>query len=445
MTFEPAQTDETMAADAEVIDLCRELIRIDTSNYGPDGGQGERLAAERVAELLDEVGIATGVYESEPGRTSLVAHWEPEGTDTGIPPLLIHGHLDVVPANAADWKLDPFGAEIFDGCVWGRGAVDMKDFDAMLLSVVRARIRAGRPPRRPIRLVFTADEEAGGMKGSQWLADHHPETVSDCSEAIGEVGGFSLTIRDDLRLYLLQTAEKGISWLKLVADGTAGHGSMRNDDNAITELATAVNRIGTYNWPYRITPAQQAFIDALSQALGIDLGPADVEEQLARLGSIARMVGATMANTANPTMLDGGYKANVIPGQASATIDGRTLPGAEDEFFETISQLIGDKVRYEKQTHLPSVETEFAGALTEAMQTSLAAEDSGARAVPFMMSGGTDAKAWDRLGVRCFGFTPLRLPPQMDFAGMFHGVDERVPTESLRFGARVLDRFLDIA
>ncbi len=445
MTYEPAKTGDGMAVDGEVVDLCRELIRIDTSNYGPDGGPGERAAAERVTELLDEVGIATKVYESEPRRTSLVAHWEPDGVDTSIPPLLIHGHLDVVPANSADWKLDPFGAEIFDGCVWGRGAVDMKDFDAMLLSVVRARIRAGRPPRRPIRLVFTADEEAGGMKGSQWLADHHPDAVNDCSEAIGEVGGFSLSIRDDLRLYLIQTAEKGMNWLQLIADGTAGHGSMRNDDNAITELAKAVNRIGTYNWPTRITPAQQNFIDALSEALGIDLGPANVEEQLTRLGSIARMVGATMANSANPTMLDGGYKANVIPGQATATIDGRTLPGAEDEFFETISWLIGDKVRYEKQTHLPSVETEFAGALTEAMQASLAAEDSGARAVGFMMSGGTDAKAWDRLGIRCFGFAPLRLPPELDFVGMFHGVDERVPTESLRFGARVLDRFLDIA
>lgn len=441
---QPAPTDDT-PVDGEVTDICRELIRIDTSNYGTDDGPGERVAAERVAELLDEVKITPEVYEPEPRRTSLVARWEPEGTDTSLPPLLIHGHLDVVPANADDWKLDPFAAEVFDDCVWGRGAVDMKDFDAMLLSVVRARARDGRPPRRPIRMVFTADEEAGGFRGSQWIAEHHPETIDDCTEAIGEVGGFSLTIRDDLRLYLIQTAEKGMNWLRLIADGTAGHGSMRNADNAVTELAHAVHRVGTYEWPHRIPSAQQPFIDALSEALGVDIGPENVEEQLSRLGSIARMVGATMANSSNPTMLNAGYKSNVIPGRASADIDARTVPGGEDEFFETIAQLIGDKVRYEKQTHLPSVETEFAGALTEAMQTSLAAEDSAARAVGFMMSAGTDAKAWDRLGIRCFGFNPLRLPPELDFVGMFHGVDERVPVESLRFGARVLDRFLDTA
>jgi acetylornithine deacetylase/succinyl-diaminopimelate desuccinylase-like protein len=433
------------APDAEVVDLCRELIRIDTSNYGPEPGPGERDAAERVAELLDEVGIAAELYESEPRRTTLVARWEPEGVDASVPPLLIHGHLDVVPAQAADWQVDPFAGEIRDDCLWGRGAVDMKDFDAMVLSVVRARARAGVAPRRPIRLVFTADEEAGGIKGAQWLVDNHPETVQGCSEAIGEVGGFSLTIRDDLRLYLVQTAEKGMTWLKLIADGTAGHGSMRNHDNAVTELAGAVSRIGEYRWPDRITPAQQAFLEALSEALQIELDHDTVEDTLARLGSIARMVGATMSNTANPTMITGGYKHNVIPGQATAAVDGRTVPGAEKEFLDTITELLGEKVRYEKVVDLPAVETEFAGALVEAMQTSLAAEDPGARAVPYLLSAGTDAKAWDRLGVNCFGFAPLRLPPELDFVGMFHGVDERVPTASLEFGARVLDRFLAIA
>ena len=437
--------DHDYKPEAEVVDLCRELIRIDTSNYGPEAGPGERDAAERVAELLDEVGIASELYEPESRRTTLVARWEPEGTDTSLPPLLVHAHLDVVPANAADWQVDPFAGEIKDGCVWGRGAVDMKDFDAMVLSVVRARARAGAAPRRPIRLVFTADEEAGGMKGSQWLVDQHPETINDCTEGIGEVGGFSLTIKDDLRLYLIQTAEKGMNWLKLIADGTAGHGSMRNYDNAVTELAGAVSRVGSYKWPDRITPTQQAFLDTISDALEIDLDPDTVEDTLARLGSISRMIGATMSNTANPTMINGGYKHNVIPGQATAAIDGRTVPGGREEFLQTITELIGPKVRYEHAVDLPSVETEFAGALTEAMQASLLAEDPGARAVPYLLSAGTDAKAWDRLGIRCFGFAPLRLPAELDFVGMFHGVDERVPTDSLEFGARVLDRFLAIA
>ena len=433
------------AADAEVVDLCRDLIRIDTSNFGPEPGPGERKAAEYVAERLDEVGIASELYESQPGRTSLVAHWEPEGVDRTLSPLLVHGHLDVVPANADDWTRPPFAGEIADGCLWGRGAIDMKDFDAMVLSVVRARARAGRPPRRPLRLVFTADEEAGGDLGATWLVDHHREELEGCEEAIGEVGGFSLTVNDDLRLYLVQTAEKGIAWLRLIADGTPGHGSFRNSRNAVTELAAAVTRIGQYEWPHKITDAQQAFLDAIAEAFEIEFDPDRAEETLAKLGSIARMVGATMSNTANPTMLQAGYKQNVIPGQATAAVDGRIVPGGEDEFFATLDELVGDRVRYEVLAQHPSVETEFAGALVEAMQSSLAAEDPGARTVPYLMSGGTDAKAWSRLGIRCFGFAPLKLPPDLDFVSLFHGNDERVPTDALEFGARVLDRFLDEA
>ncbi len=433
------------APDAEVVEICRDLIRIDTTNFGPQPGPGERAAAEHVAALLDEVGITTQLFESEPGRTSLIADWVPEGVDPDASPLLIHGHLDVVPANADDWSVPPFSGEITDGCVWGRGAVDMKDFDAMVLSVVRARVRAGIAPRRPIRLAFTADEEAGSGLGATWLVANHPELFDGCEEAIGEVGGFSLTVRDDLRLYLIQTAEKGMAWLDLIADGRAGHGSFRNDDNAVTELAAAVARIGTYEWPHKITDAQRAFLGAVSEAFDIQLDPDRAEETLAKLGSIARMVGATMSNTANPTMLQAGYKHNVIPGRATAAIDGRFVPGGRDEFFATIDELIGDRVRYEVATENVAVETEFSGALVQAMQACLVAEDPGARAVPYLMSGGTDAKAWTKLGIRCFGFAPLRLPPDLDFVGMFHGVDERVPTESLEFGARVLDRFLTSA
>ncbi|GAB3759700.1 M20/M25/M40 family metallo-hydrolase [Microlunatus parietis] len=431
--------------DAEVVEICRDLIRIDTTNFGPQPGPGEREAAEHVAGLLDEVGISSEIFEAGPKRASLIADWAPEGVDTSATPLLIHGHLDVVPANADDWTHHPFAGEIADGCVWGRGAVDMKDFDAMVLSVIRARARAGVAPRRPVKLVFTADEEAGSHYGAHWLVDHHRDQLDGCTEAIGEVGGFSLTVRDDLRLYLIQTAEKGIAWLRLIADGTAGHGSMRNDDNAVTELAAAVARIGAYDWPHKITEAQRAFLDAVSEALEVELDPDRAQETLAKLGSISRMIGATMSNTTNPTMLTAGYKHNVIPGRAEAAIDGRFVPGGREEFLATIKELVGDKITIEMDTLQPSVETEFSGALVEAMQRSLAAEDPGARAVPYLMSGGTDAKAWDRIGIRCFGFAPLRLPADLDFVGMFHGVDERVPTDALEFGARVLDRFLATA
>jgi acetylornithine deacetylase/succinyl-diaminopimelate desuccinylase-like protein len=431
--------------EAEVVELCAELIRIDTANFGNDTGPGEREAAERVAELLDEVGIPSRLLESAPRRTSVVADWSPAGVDQSLSPLLVHGHLDVVPANAEDWSVPPFAGEVVDGCVWGRGAVDMKDFDAMVLSVVRARARAGAAPRRPLRLIFTADEEAGSGLGAQWLVEEHREVLEGCQEAIGEVGGFSLSVKDDLRLYLIQTAEKGMAWLNLIADGRAGHGSLLNDDNAVTELAAAVARIGAYEWPYKITDAQRAFLDAVSEAFGIELDPDRAEETLSRLGGIARMVGATMSNTANPTMLSAGYKHNVIPGRAMAGIDGRFVPGGEDEFYATIADLLGDRVRYEVVTSQPALETEFSGSLVAAMQACLQAEDPAARTVPYLMSGGTDGKAWARAGIRCFGFTPLQLPPELDFVSMFHGVDERVPVASLEFGARVLDRFLDQA
>ncbi|MFZ0528902.1 MAG: M20/M25/M40 family metallo-hydrolase [Propionicimonas sp.] len=431
-------------AATEVTQLCSELIRFDTSNFGPSGAKGEREAAEYIAARLDEVGIASRLLESEPRRTTVVADWSPDGCDRSLPPLMIHGHTDVVPAVASDWQVDPFAGEIVDGYVWGRGAVDMKDFDAIVLAVVRERVRTGRAPRRPIRLVFTADEEAGGPLGSGWLAANHRELIADCTEAIGEVGGFSLTVNDQ-RLYLIQTAEKGLAWLNLIADGTAGHGSMRNADNAITSLAEAVTRIGNHKWPARIRPAQRQFLDAVEQALGVEIGVDDAEQTLQRLGSIARMVGATMSNTANPTMINAGYKLNVIPGQATAGVDGRFIPGAEQEFYDTITALIGDKVRYEVSIADVAVETSFDGDLVAAMTASLRAEDPGALAVPFMMSAGTDAKAWSKLGMRCFGFAPLRLPPELDFVALFHGVNERVPVESLQFGCRVLDRLLDQA
>lgn len=431
--------------ERDVAELCSELIRIDTSNFGPGERADERVAAEFIAGQLADVGIESELLESAPRRTNLVAQWEPEGCDRSAAPLLIHGHTDVVPAVASDWRVHPFSGEITDGCVWGRGAVDMKDFDAMVLSVIRDRVRSGRPPRRPIRLVFTADEEAGSARGAQWLVENHPDLISDCKEAIGEVGGFSLTVRDDLRLYLIQTAEKGLAWLNLIADGTAGHGSMANPDNAVTTLARAVARVGSHRWPERIHPAQRRFLDEVERALDVELVGGSVEETLSRLGSVARMIGAALSNSANPTMLSAGYKHNVIPGRASAGIDGRFIPGCEREFYDTIGELIGPKVRYEVHTTQPAVETEFAGALVEAMSESLQAEDVGARPVPFLMSGGTDAKAWSRLGVRCFGFSPLRLPAELDFVAMFHGVDERVPVASLEFGARVLDRFLDLA
>jgi acetylornithine deacetylase/succinyl-diaminopimelate desuccinylase-like protein len=429
-----------ITAEDEVVELCRELIRIDSSNYGDGTGPGERAAAEYISAQLTEAGLDPQLIESAPGRANVIARWP--GEDRTRPGLVVHGHLDVVPATASDWTVDPFAADIRDDCLWGRGAVDMKNMDAMMLAVVRQWRRAGRLPPRDIVLAFFADEEAGGKFGAHWLVDHRPELFGGCTEAISEVGGFSVTIADDLRLYLVETAQKGMAWMRITASGRAGHGSMVSDDNAVTALCEAVARVGRHEWPIRMTATVRQFLDELSSALRIELDPDDPDATVAKLGSLARMIGATLRNTANPTMLDAGYKLNVIPQVATAYIDGRFLPGHEAEFFTTIDELLGPDVIRENILHDIALETSFDGSLAAAMVGALEAEDPGGRAVPYCLSGGTDNKALSRLGIRGYGFSPLRLPPDLDFAGMFHGVDERVPIDGLRFGVRVLDRFL---
>jgi acetylornithine deacetylase/succinyl-diaminopimelate desuccinylase-like protein len=431
----------TTTAQEEVAGLASDLIRIDSTNPGDNTGPGERAAAEHVAGLLSEVGLEPTILESRKNRTSLVTRIE--GTDPSRPALLIHGHLDVVPADPADWQVHPFSGEIKDGCVWGRGAVDMKDMDAMMLAVFRQRLREGRKPPRDIVLAFLADEEAGGDYGAQWLVENHPGLFEGVSEAIGEVGGFSATIGGQ-RLYLLQTAEKGIAWMRLTARGTAGHGSMLQPDNAVTELAEAIARIGRHEWPVRLTPPVEAFLSAAADALGVSYSSKDPAAVLDKIGPIARLIGATLTNTANPSVLSAGYKVNVVPQTATAQVDGRFLAGTDDEFFAEIDALLGQGVSREFINNKPAVETTFDGDLCDAMIAALTECDPDGKVVPYCLSGGTDAKAFSTLGIRCFGFTPLQLPPELDFAGLFHGVDERVPVTALEFGTRVLDRFIDL-
>jgi len=422
----------------EVVELCRELIRIDTSNYGDDSGPGERKAAEYVAALLDEVGIESTLIEGTPGRTSVVAQWG--GTEGDG--LLLHGHLDVVPAAAEDWQVAPFSGEIQDGYVWGRGAVDMKDFDAMLLSIVRDRQRTGRVPSRPITLCFTADEEAGGHQGAQEIVEDHPDLLEGCTEAVGEVGGFSATIRGR-RVYLIEAAEKGMAWMRLTARGRAGHGSMINGENAVTSLAAAVARVGAYEWPVRLTPAMRTLLASVAELAGTEATPDNAQALVEEFGGAARMMGAVIRNTCNPTMLGAGYKVNVIPTEATAHIDGRFLPGYEDEFFATLAELVGEGIEIDYVSHQQPWETPYDGELVDAMTRSILAEDDEAIVAPYLMSGGTDAKHFRKLGMRSYGFAPLRLPADLDFTALFHGVDERVPVDALEFGARVFDRFLD--
>lgn len=432
----------------EVVSFVSELIRFDTSNTGdPETTRGEAECARWVADRLADVGYQTEYVEAgAPGRGNVVARLA--GADPSRGALLIHGHLDVVPAEPADWSVHPFSGAVKDGYVWGRGAVDMKDMVGMMIAVARHLKRAGIVPPRDLVFAFVSDEEHGGTYGAQWLVDHRPDLFEGVTEAIGEVGGFSLTVptRDggERRLYLIETAEKGIAWMRLSARGRAGHGSMVHADNAVTAVAEAVARLGRHQFPLVMTEPVAQFLQAVAEETGyeFDVTSPDLDGAIAKLGDIARIIGATLRDTANPTMLKAGYKANVIPATAEAMVDCRVLPGRREAFEREVDELIGPDVVRSWERDLPSVETTFDGDLVDAMNAALLAVDPDARTVPYMLSGATDAKAFSRLGIRCFGFAPLRLPADLDFAALFHGVDERVPVDALEFGTRVLEHFL---
>lgn len=431
--------DAIAVMENEAVEICRKLIQIDTTNYGGNKGAGELEAARYVAQLLQEVGLAAQIYESAPGRANVLVRIP--GADRTLPALVVHGHLDVVPAIAEDWSVDPFGAEIIDGMIWGRGAVDMKNMDAMIMAAVRHLQRENITPQRDLIIAFFADEEAGGDYGSGWMVQNHPELFAGATEAISEVGGFSVEI-NGRRAYMLQTAEKGIAWLKLTAQGMAGHGSQLNPDNAVTALAGAVHRIGEHQWPLSYTKTTRALLEQVAELAGLDFDEANPAPLLTAMGNVSRFVGATLQNTANPTALEAGYKHNVIPGQAHALIDCRTLPDQHEATLQTLRELAGEHVEVSMMHEQDSLEVPFAGPLVESMVQSLLAEDPDAVVLPYMLSGGTDNKWLAKLDITGYGFAPLQLPAELDFTGMFHGVDERVPVDSIKFGVRVLHKLL---
>ncbi|MGW7692896.1 M20/M25/M40 family metallo-hydrolase [Streptomyces asiaticus] len=430
----------------EVVRFTSDLIRIDTTNRG-GGDCSERPAAEYVAEMLGDVEIEPTLLERSPGRTNVVARIE--GTDRSAPALLVHGHLDVVPAEPADWTVHPFSGEVRDGVVWGRGAIDMKNMDAMVLAVVRAWARTGVRPRRDIVLAFTADEEDSAAWGAGFLADRHAELFEGCTEGISESGAFTFHAGSGMRIYPIAAGERGTAWLKLTAHGRAGHGSKVNRDNAVSRLAAAVARIGEHGWPVRLTPTVKSALTELAALQGIpaelDAPDFDVDALLAKLGPAAALIEPTVRNSANPTVLEAGYKVNVIPGSATAYVDGRMLPGGEEEFHDTLDRLTGPDVEWEFHHRERPLEAPIDTPTYRAMRAAVEHFDPGARAVPYCMSGGTDAKQFSRLGIAGYGFSPLRLPEGFDYQALYHAVDERVPVEALHFGVRVLDHFLQRA
>ena len=423
----------------ETVRICQELIRIPSVNFG-EGNGDEKAVAHYVSKLLTEVGIPHELIETASNRVNVVGRIK--GKNPSRPGLVLHGHIDVVPANSEDWSVDPFSGVIKDGCVWGRGAVDMKNMDAMILAIVRLWAESGYQPERDIVLAFFADEEAGSIYGSRWLVKHRPELFAGCTEAVSEVGGFSLTLPNGKRLYLIESAEKGIHWMKLNAQGTASHGSMITTSNAVVKLAEAIARIGSFDWPERATKTASILMKSVAEAMGEPFDPKNLRSYLKYFGGMAKMIGATLQNTANPSMLEAGYKANVVPQSASAVVDGRFLPGYEDEMVSTMKSLVGTDVEIEMLVRDKALEFEFAGPLVEAMCAAITSEDPEGVPVPYLMSGGTDNKALSDIGIVGFGFSPLKIPAEMDFMSLFHGIDERVPVDGLHFGVRTLHHFL---
>lgn len=423
-----------------VAEITRDLIQIDTTNYGGNDSRGEAEAAAYCAKLMNAIGMNPEIVESEPGRVSVVGRME--GWDSDAPALILHGHLDVVPADASEWSVDPFAAKVIVDVIYGRGAADMKGMDAIMLTALEHLHATGKQPRREIILAFFGDEEAGGVYGSHWLVDNRPELFGGATDAISEVGGFTATVAGK-RAYFLQTAEKGIAWLNLSATGAPGHGSASHADNAVTKMAEAIAAIGHHQWPTHYTDTTRQLMEEVSRLMGAEFDEADPSAQLEAIGSAITFVGSTLSNSSNPTGLTSGYKHNVIPGKAGATIDARPLPGQDEHLFDTISQLAGADVEVSYEHRQEAIEAPYSGQLVETMIAAIAAEDPDAVVLPFMMSGGTDNNALSELGIRGYGFIPLQLPPELAFPKLFHGIDERMPIDSLDFGVRALLRILE--
>ena len=445
------------AALAECVEHLRALIRIPSVNppgiadgaAGRDSAGGETAAAAYCAEVLTSAGIAAEVLETIPGRGSCFARLPATVIDP-LPPLILLSHVDVVPVEADAWTHDPFGAELIDGVVWGRGAVDMKDMVAMELCVMLALAQAGGERRREVIFAALSDEEAGGNFGAaHWVAER-PDLFSStdgqlAAAALNEVGGYSITL-GGRRVYAIQVAEKGIIWTRLRSTGTPGHASMPHPDNAAIKLAEAAALLARSEHAARLTPTVRGFFDALGLASvtshldrGDETGALHSLDDAVDDPTMRRSLRAMLRDTVTPTTLHAGQKVNVIAGSGEAEVDVRTLPGTDQTaLLAEIQAIVGERATVEGVVVLPSIETPADAEIVELMTEALKAADPEAASAPMMITPGTDAKALSRLGIPTYGFAPLRLDADMPFLSLFHGHDERVPVNALAFGLPVL-------
>jgi acetylornithine deacetylase/succinyl-diaminopimelate desuccinylase-like protein len=439
------------------IEHLRALIRIPSVNppgvadgaAGRDSTGGETAAAAYCAEVLTSAGVAAEVLEALPGRGSCFGRL-PATVPDPDPPLILLSHVDVVPVDVEAWSHDPFGAELIDGVVWGRGAVDMKDMVAMELSVMLALARTGGERSRDVIFAAVADEEAGGVFGAGHWAAERPDLFRDAAgrpatAALNEVGGYSMTV-GGRRVYGIQVAEKGIAWTRLRATGTSGHGSMPHADNAAIKLADAVSRLAAAPHPARLTAVVEGFLAALGlSAVADGIRSGDEASAFLALESqvddavLRRSIAAMLRDTVTTTMIQAGKKMNVIPGSGEAQIDVRTLPGTDQQaLLAEMQSTVGTLAQVEPVITLPAIEAASDAPIIELMRSALLDADPGATASPMMITPGTDAKALATLGIPTYGFAPLRLAPDVPFLSLFHGHDERVPVSAISFGLPVL-------
>jgi acetylornithine deacetylase/succinyl-diaminopimelate desuccinylase-like protein len=421
--------------------LCQRLLRIDTTN--PPGN--ELPAAELLAEELSGAGLEPVVLQSAPGRGNVVTRLRGTGEK---PPLLLTAHLDVVEADPSAWDHPPFCGEVHDDCLWGRGAIDMKNMAAMSVAILTRLAREGVKPKRDLIFAGVADEEAGCRQGSLWLCENHTDLVRS-EFAIGEGGGFNIQVAGK-SFFTVQVAEKGVCWVRARATGEPGHGSMPRQDSAVVQLSEAVARLGKQGLPRHSSESVEGFIGALASHL-----PAPMRPLIKMLGSptlgpamlnllpdpsVKRAFRALLGNTASPTVLRAGNKTNVIPGVAEAEIDGRILPGqTKDDFLRELRGVMGAGIELEVMHSLPPVVTEpKESSLYSLIHEVMAQRAPDAPMVPFILQGFTDAKAFTSIGAKWYGFAPVKLPPTLRFADMFHGHNERIPVDGLAWGTQTL-------
>ncbi|MBT1174740.1 M20/M25/M40 family metallo-hydrolase [Bifidobacterium sp. LC6] len=446
----------TQQAGDEAVQFLQQLIRFDTRNNG-DGTCNERPAADWVSAKLHEAGIDATIEESAPGRAILSA--QIAGSDPSLPTLLVHGHLDTVPANASDWYVDPLSATIAedrDGieCVWGRGAVDMKDMIAMALAAIRSLAKRGIRPRRNVRFVLLPDEEAGGHIGSDWVVKHRPELFANVGYVISETGGFSDYV-DGKRVYYVQVGEKGTQWFKLEASGTQSHGSQINDNNAVVRIAEAAVRIAHYAWPVELSPVTRALLGGLADVAGEPAhqdaesgahayAAQTIERLIQSAGATAPWVASSLRNTFNVSSIDAGSTVNIVPAKATALVDGRALPGQEDRLYDTLVALAGPDIDVTPIHRSNGYLTDPDSELFTGIAAVLHELDPDAQVLPFLSSGGTDSKEVKQVSpqAQSCGFMPLKVPQGFSYIAQFHGIDERVPVEALRFGEQALEQFI---